>query len=308
MSRGNWLTALLVSLAGSFLSAAVMAQDMRLGDLLIDGEPWELVGEGYTFTEGPAADLHGNLYFTDTFKGKIHRITPDGQIEVFVDKSGGCNGLMFGPDGRLYGCQNGKKRIVAYDSAGKESVIAEDVQSNDIVVMKNGAIYFTDPPNHQLWYIAPDGEKRVVDKGLGYPNGLILTPDEGTLVVVDMRSANVYAYRVDPNGDLKFKQPFWTLRTLPGKLDCGADGMSVDSAGRIYVATQLGLQVLDDSGRLGGVIEKPQQAWLANVAFAGENLDTLYAACTNRIFKRKLNAKGIRYFASPSGKSAAGGQ
>ncbi len=217
MSRGNWLAVLLVSLAGSFLSAAVIAQDMRLGDLLIDGEGWELVGEGYTFTEGPAADLDGNLYFTDTFKGKIHRLTPDGKVEVFVDKSGGCNGLMFGPDGRLYGCQNGKKRIVAYDSAGKESVIAEDVQSNDIVVMKNGAIYFTDPPNHQLWYIAPDGEKRVVDKGLGYPNGLILTPDEGTLAVVDMRSADVYAYRVEPNGDLKFKQAFWTLAHRTGQ-------------------------------------------------------------------------------------------
>jgi sugar lactone lactonase YvrE len=305
MWRGNWLTASIVLLACSVLTSAAVAQDMRLGDLLIDGEGWELVGEGYTFTEGPAADLQGNLYFTDTFRGKIHRVNTEGKVEVFVDKSGGCNGLMFGPDGRLYGCQNGKKRIVAYDSAGKESVIAEDVQSNDIVVMHNGGIYFTDPPNHQVWYIAPSGEKRVVDKGLGYPNGLILTPDESTLVVVDMRSADVYAYRIATNGDLQLRQAFWTLRTLPGKLDCGADGMTVDSAGRIYVATQLGLQVLDSSGRLGGVIDKPQQAWLANVAFAGPKLDTIYAACTNRVYKRKLNAQGVRYFDPQAAKSAA---
>lgn len=306
MARGNWRLVLLVLLACSTMAVAAVAQDMRLGDLLIEGEGWELVGEGFTFTEGPAADLDGNLYFTDTFKGKIHRLTPEGKVEVFVEKSGGCNGLMFGPDGRLYGCQNGKKRIVAFDSAGAETVIAEDVQSNDIVVLKNGAIYFTDPPNHQVWYIAPSGEKRVVDKGLGYPNGLILTPDEGTLVVVDMRSADVYAYRVEPDGDLTYKQAFWTLRAVPGKLDCGADGMTVDSAGRIYVATQVGLQILDDSGRLGGVIDKPQQAWLANVAFAGPQLDTLYATVTNRVFKRKLNAHGVRYFDVAKAKSAAG--
>jgi sugar lactone lactonase YvrE len=277
---------------------------MRLANLLIDGEDWEMVAEGFTFTEGPAADLQGNLYFTDTFRGRIHRLNADGKAEVFVEPSGGTNGLMFGPDGRLYGCQNAKKRIVAFDAAGKETVIAEGVQSNDIVVLGSGAIYFTDPPNHQVWYISPQGEKRVVDRGLGYPNGLILTPDQGTLVVVDMKSADLFAFRVEPDGSLKFKQRFWTMRTEPGKTDCGADGMTVDSDGRIYVATQVGLQVFDASGRLGGVINKPQSAWLANAAFAGPNLDTLYVACTNRIFKRKLNARGIRYF-DPSGAKPA---
>ena len=297
---------LCLALLLGWLTSTAAAQDMRLGDLLIDGQGWELVAEGFTFTEGPAADLDGNLYFTDVFRGRIHRLDAQGKVEIFVEPSGGTNGLMFGPDGRLYGCQNGKKRIVAFDSSGNETTIADGVQSNDLVVMRNGAIYFTDPSNHQVWYISPQGEKRVVDKGLGYPNGLVLSPDQGTLVVVDMKSADLYAYRVEPDGSLKFKQPFWTMRTLPDKLDAGGDGITVDSEGRLYVATQLGMQVFDTSGRLGGVIDKPQVAWLANAAFAGPKLDTLYVTCTNRVFKRKINAKGVRYFDSPGSKSAGG--
>jgi sugar lactone lactonase YvrE len=299
--RGCW-----IALAVLCSARTAPAQDMRLSNLLVDGQDWELVAEGFTFTEGPAADLEGNLYFTDVFRGRIHRINSQGKAEVFVEPSGGTNGLMFGPDGRLYGCQNGKQRIVAFDSAGKETAVVEGVKSNDLVVMGSGAVYFTDPENHQIWYVSPDGKKRVVDKGLGYPNGLILTPDQGTLVVVDMQSPNVYTYRVEPDGSLKFKQPFYTLRAQPGKLDCGADGMTVDSAGRLYIATQVGLQVLDTSGRVGGVINKPQVAWLSNAAFGGPNLDTLYVTCTNRVFKRKINAHGVRYFDTSSSKPAGG--
>ncbi|MGD9724575.1 MAG: SMP-30/gluconolactonase/LRE family protein [Pirellulales bacterium] len=286
--------------------APAAAQDTRLSTLLIDGEPWQQVAEGFTFSEGPVADADGNLYFTDVFRSKIHRLNAAGQAEEFVSASGGTNGLKFGPDGRLYGCQNGKKRIVAYDSAGKESTIADGVNSNDLAITSAGGIYFTDPGNHQIWYVAPGGEKRVVDKGLGYPNGLTLTPDQGTLVVVDMKSPHLYAFRVEADGSLKFKQPYWTMRSEPGKLDCGADGMTVDTAGRLYVATQLGLQVLDTEGRLGSVIAKPQVAWLSNVCFGGPNRDILYVTCTNRVFKRKINAQGVRVVGEQAAKSAGG--
>ncbi len=284
-----------------FTPGGAAAQDMRLADILIDGEGWELVAEGFAFTEGPAVDLKGNLYFTDVFRGKIYRLNEQGKAEIFVEQSFGTNGMMFGPDGRLYGCQNGKKRIVAYDSAGKDTPIAEDVKSNDLVVARDGAIYFTDPENQQIWYVSPKGEKRVVERGLGYANGIALLPDQGTLVVADMKGMNLWAYRVEPDGGLKFKQPYYTMRLPTGKIDSGADGMKVDAAGRIYVATHLGLQVFDPAGRLSGVIDKPQNAWLANVVFAGPNLDTLYVTCTNKVFKRKVKATGFRYF-DPSGK------
>jgi sugar lactone lactonase YvrE len=285
-----------IVLAGCILLAADPAAAQGLAGLLIDGQDWELVAEGYGFTEGPAVDLKGNLYFTDTFRSKIYRLDDQGKAQVFVDQSFGTNGTMFGPDGRLYGCQNGKKRIVAYDSAAEAATIADDVQSNDLVVTRSGGIYFTDPPNKQVWYIAPGGEKRVVDKGLGYANGLILSPDQSTLVVADMRGTNLWAYAIQPDGSLKFKQPFYTLQVPEGKTDSGADGMTIDTQGRVYVTSHLGLQVFDSQGRLSGIIAKPQTAWLANAVFAGPKLDTLYVTCTNKVYKRKINAQGIRYF------------
>ena len=277
------------------LAAFAAAQNVALPELLVAGQGWELVAEGFTFTEGPAVDAQGRLYFTDVFKSRIHRLNDAGEVETFVEGSGGTNGLMFGPDGRLYGCQNGKKRIVAFDSAGKESVIAEDVKSNDLVVNAAGGIYFTDPENHQVWYIAPGGQKKVVDRGLGFPNGLILWPDQKTLVVADMRGANLWAYRCESDGSLSFKQPFYTMALPTGKSESGADGMTVDSEGRVYVTTHLGLQVFDLQGRLGGVIAKPQTAWLANAVFAGPNLDTLYVTSSAKVYKRKINAAGVRY-------------
>lgn len=293
MSRALFM--LLVAVLALVPRLAV-AQDMALSGVLIDGQGWELVADGFTFTEGPAVDLSGNLYFTDVFRSKIYRLGAQGKPEVFVDQSYATNGLMFGPDGRLYGCQNGKKRIVAYDSSGQGTPIAEDVQSNDLVVTRSGGVYFTDPENHQVWYIPPRGEKRVVDRGLGFPNGLKLWPDQGTLVVADMKGANLWAFRVEADGSLKFKQPYYTMRLPAGKTECGADGMTIDSAGRIYVATQLGLQMFDPTGRLCGVIDKPQNAWLSNAVFAGKNLDTLYVTCMNKVYKRKVKATGLRYF------------
>ena len=269
---------------------------LLLAGLLIDGQNWEVVSQGHTFTEGPAADLAGNLYYTDVFKSKIHRLTPEGKSEVFVDQAYGTNGLMFGPDGRLYACQNGKKQIVAYDDKGEFKVIAEGVLSNDLVVNRAGGIYFTDPVNHQIWYIAPDGEKKVVDKGMQYPNGLVLSPDQGTLYVVDMKDTKLWAFRVAADGSLGMKEAFGDLRVPEGRPDVGADGMTIDSKGQVYVATQLGLQVFDTQGRLVGVIDKPEGAWLANATFAGSELDTLYVTASTKIFKRKINAKGVRYF------------
>ena len=179
--------------------------------VLIDGQGWELVAEGFTFTEGPAVDPQGNLYFTDVFKSKIHRLgDADGKPKSSSSRAAGTNGLMFGPDGRLYGCQNGKKRIVAYDSAGKDTHDRRRREEQRPGRQSpTAAIYFTDPENHQVWYIAPKGEKRVVDRGLGFPNGLILWPDQGTLVVADMqRRRTCGPFAASRDGSLTFKQPY----------------------------------------------------------------------------------------------------
>jgi gluconolactonase len=101
--------------------------------LILDPDSeWQAVSEGHKFTEGPAVDRQGNVFFTDIPNNRIHRIGLDGKVTVFKEDTGGANGLMFGPDGRLYACQDGRKRIVAYAMDGSESVLAEDVRSNDL--------------------------------------------------------------------------------------------------------------------------------------------------------------------------------
>jgi gluconolactonase len=275
-------------------SSVACAQD-TLADILIDGEKWELVAEGFKFTEGPAADASGRLYFSDVPNSKIYRLSDKGEPEIFVANSRGSNGLAFGPDGRLYACQFGKQRVVAYDSSGNETVLARDVLPNDLVVTPDGGVYFTEPDKRTVWYIPPQGGKAIpVDKDIQRPNGIVLWPKRGTLVVADTDGPNLWAFAVDAAGKLSKKEPFYTMLTPPAHSRSGADGMAMDTAGRLYVATFLGIQVFDVQGRLTGVIEKPQAEFLSNVEFAGPKFDTLYATSTDKLFKRKTAVIGAR--------------
>lgn len=280
---------------GLFIPAAATAQDMALSGVLIDGEPWKLVSEGYKFTEGPAADAEGRVYFTDIPNSRIHKIDLDGSVSLFADATANTNGLMFGPDGLLYGCRNGEKKIVVYDRDAKVQIIADDVNSNDLVVAGNGGIYFTDPPGGRVWYIDSKREKRIVAEGLK-PNGIILWPDQGTLVVTDGQEPVLWTFRVEPDGNLSCKDRYYgPLQMLPGSDRPGSDGMTVDAAGRLYVTTRSGLQMFDPTGRLGGTIAKPHAGSLANVCFGGPTLDTLYVTAGDKVFKRRVQATGVRY-------------
>jgi sugar lactone lactonase YvrE len=275
---------------------AVRAQDMPLSQVLLEDEPWELVAEGYQFTEGPAVNAKGEVFFTDVRASRIHKIDLAGKVTLFAKNTARTNGLMFGTDGKLYGCRNGDRQIVAYSADGKYEVVAEDVNSNDIVVGSDGSIYFTDPSNEQVWFISPDRKtKKVVVKGFR-PNGVILTADEGTLVVTDSNDALLWTFRVEKNGQLKFKERYYgPLRLLPGRDVPGSDGMTVDKAGRLYVATHAGVQMFDPTGRMGGVIAKPQNKFLSNIVFAGETFDVLYATCTDKVYRRKTKTIGAPF-------------
>jgi sugar lactone lactonase YvrE len=132
-----------------------------------------------------------------------------------------------------------------------------------------------------------------VDEGIEQPNGIILWPDEGTLVVADTAGPYLWTFRIEADGGLAHKQTYYTMRLEPGRRESGADGMTVDSAGRLYVATYAGLQMFDPTGRLGGVIRKPQDAFLSNVAFGGPRLDTLYVTCSDKVYSRKIKATGV---------------
>jgi gluconolactonase len=265
-------------------------------NVLDPDKDWELVSQGHKFTEGPAVDAKGNVFFSDIPNNRIQRIALDGKVTVFKEDSGGANGLMFGPDGRLYACQNGRKRIVAWSRDGKESVLAENVQSNDLAVNSRGEIYFTDPANKRVWFIDARGNRRVVHEGIAFHNGVRFSPDHSFLNVTDTAGRWVWSFLIQPDGALTNGVPFHRLE-IPdevesGLLRSGADGMTVDSEGFLYVATKLGIQICDPAGRVVGILGKPQSTDPSNVVFGGADLQTLYVTSGDKVFRRWIRRKG----------------
>lgn len=262
--------------------------------LLVPGEDWQLISEGHGFTEGPAANLKGEVFFTDIPNSRIHKISLDGKVTVFAEDTGKANGLMFGPDGKLYACASGKKQITAYDDTGKASVFAEGIDANDLSIDQHGNIYATEPGAKQISFISKSGEKRVVDKG-GYefPNGIRLSPDQSLLYVADSRGQFVWSYSVMPDGSLTNKQRYFHLHLPDGSTGSGADGMTVDTNGTLYVTTALGVQFCDQAGRVNGIIRKPQNKWLSNAVFGGADFSDLYVTCGDKVYRRKTTVRGV---------------
>jgi gluconolactonase len=154
----------------------------------------------------------------------------------------------------------------------------------------------TDPS--QVWYISPKGEKRVVDTGLKFSNGLTLSPDQSLLYVADSRSHWVYSYQIKADGGLAYKQRYYHLHVPDTADDSGADGMRVDRDGRLYVATRLGLQVCDQAGRVNCIIPTPNGK-VSNLCFGGADFDTIFATCGDRVYQRKVKVKGAQSFLAP---------
>ena len=296
----NWLPVILIS---SLLAMPqfLAAQDMPLTQVLIEGEDWQSVSKGHRFTDGLTTDADGNLYFADVAAGTtINRIGLDGKLTAVADNAPRISGMHFGPDGRIYACQGGSfGRIVAFDlEAGKMEVVAENVKPNDLVVTSDGHIYFTETGKMQVSHIAPGGAVQAADvaskaAGAQRPNGIALTPDEGTLAVSDYGGRHTWVWRLGKDGSLDLRQPYITLRTPAPALPSKGDGMTTDAVGRYYVTSAVGLQMFDPTGRMGGVIAAPTRQPIVSVAFAGPGHQYLYVAAGDEIFRRKTKTSGV---------------
>jgi sugar lactone lactonase YvrE/enterochelin esterase-like enzyme len=274
----------------------------NLRAILQPGAGWELVAKGYKFTEGPAVNAKGEVFFNDIPDSKTYKISLDGQVSVFLADSKRANGQAFGPDGRLYAV-TGTRQVLAYNAEGKAEVIADGIAGNDIVVRHDGGVYVTHPGGGRepslVWYISPKGEKKVVDKGgVKFTNGVTLSPDQSLLYVADYASHWVYSYQIQPDGSLAHKQRYYHLHVPDTADDSGADGIRVDRNGRLYAATRMGLQVCDQAGRVNAIIPTPNGR-IANLCFGGEKFDTLFATCGDRVYKRKVKVQGAQAFQEP---------
>jgi sugar lactone lactonase YvrE/enterochelin esterase-like enzyme len=276
--------------------------DLTLLKLLLPGEGWRVEAERMGFAEAVCSDAAGNFYFSDLKAPAIYRIGADGSRGRVSEE--GVNGLKLGPDGWLYGCQGSKKRVIAINPVGGEvREIVTGVQPNDLVVTAEGHLYITEAGLRQVTFVDPrSGAVWVADHGLSGPNGLALSPDGGTLAVSEYRGEHVWVYRVELDGTLSAKTPYMTLR-LPidsmGEFRLGepppcesaskADGLCTDWRGRYYVTSALGVQVFDPTGRMCGVLNRPQSsAPLTSCALGGMDKDVLFVTNGDKVYSRRL--------------------
>ena len=274
--------------------------------LLLAAEAAKLHG-GFRFTEGPAADARGEVYFNDIPNQKLFKIDGSGKLTLVRSGTNRANGLFFHGSGALYACEGGAGAVVAYASDGGRRVVADRYKGkrfnapNDLVIDKGGGVYFTDPffgrrkdPLPQgvygVYYVTAKGEVARLVSGLPKPNGILLSPDEKTLYVVCSGQADIMAYRVEKPGVIDKGRRFFSLKQPEGRTNTGGDGLTVDEDGNLYVTSSLGIQVISPDGKLVRVLEFPEKP--ANCTFGGKDRKTLYVTARTSVYTMRLDARG----------------
>ena len=298
--------ALIVTLIACMTGAA-RAEDDKLAAILIPGEDWQPVVEGLGFADGLSCDAPtGNIYFSDLkakapAKPATYMLAPDGtKTLVFEGTHSGTR-----PSGdykTLFAI--GAKKIVAYAlPGGPETLIAENIGTNDLVATREGRIYFTGNGKGQVSMVdIQTKEVKIVDAGnLKNPNGIGLSPDQKTLILSDYGGTNAWTFAIQPNGSLADRKPLMTLKAPEKKPDvAGGDGMAIDAAGRAYITSALGLQIFAPTGELLGILPKPKEAApLVSCTFGGKELNYLYIANGDTIYRRKVQVKGVSFEVKP---------
>lgn len=272
------------------------AQDTSLREYLIDGEPWKVAVEGMVFTDGLCVDAAGNLFYTDVKEGKgIYKWdAATGKTSLALDNLPGISGLQIGPDGDFYACHNREQRVIAIKPDGQVRVLVTGVKCNDLAVTKKGFVYFTETPTSSVHVITPDGRHRVAaENSVVKPNGITLSPDEQTLYVSEHGGTKVWAWQIQNDGSLAGGGPFMTMRLAAGRETAQGDGATTEAKGRIFVTSEIGIQIFDPAGRLAGVIDKPDPAGkVVSVEFAGASHDRLFVAAGDKIYSRQLKTPG----------------
>jgi len=290
--------AFLIGTAGCEQGFWEMGQERaRTIPILAEGAAVEKLAGGFSFTEGPAADIEGNVYFTDIPNNRIHKWSVDGKVSVYKEDTGGANGLFFTEGGDLLACSGGRGVVVRIDKDKDIYVLADKFRGkkfnspNDLWIDPQGGVYFTDPRYGSrenlpqscegVYFIRQSGEvMRVVDD-MVRPNGVIGTADGKRLYIADHGGGKTWVYDIKRDGTLSNKKLF---------VEKGSDGMTIDEDGNIYLTTDA-VEVFNDKGELVERIEVPERP--ANVCFGGRDGKTLFITARTGLYSIKMQVKGI---------------
>ncbi|MBK5721988.1 SMP-30/gluconolactonase/LRE family protein [Dysgonomonas sp. Marseille-P4677] len=294
-----------VSLNCFLLVLTFNCHSQNKSNIIASGAKVEKLADGFSFTEGPAVDKEGNVYFTDQPNNLILKWSTEGELTTFHKDPGRANGLYFDLDGYLLSCSDAENELWSIDIEGNHKILISDFEGaklngpNDLWVHPSGGIYFTDPlykrnywtrnpemqqPGEYVYYLAPDREKLIrVETDLKKPNGIIGTPDGKRLYVADIGADETYVYDIKKDGTLSNKKLFTSL---------GSDGMTIDSMGNIYL-TGKGVSVFNPQGEQ--IEHIPIEAnWTANICFGGKDMKTLFITASQYLYSLQMNVGGAR--------------
>ena len=267
----------------------------------------KLAAEGFKFTEGPAVDASGNVFFTDQPNDRIMKWTAaTGSVDTFMQPCGRANGLYFDREGNLIACADEKGELRRIDVKTKDfTVLLDGFEKklfngpNDVWVDPKGGMYFTDPfykrdywqnrekpeQEKQRLYFLPKGAKAPIsaDDTLIRPNGIIGSPDGMRLFAADIADQKTYQYEITADGMLVNRKLFCEM---------GSDGMTLDASGNLYL-TGKGVTVFDKDGKKLGVIPVAE-SWTANVTFGGPDLKTLFITAMDSVYTLEMAVAGTR--------------
>lgn len=272
-------------------------------NLVMKGATLVKVSDQFKFTEGPATDKKGNIYFTDQPNDKIWKYGIDNKLSLFMDKTNRSNGLYFDKKGRLISCADEKNELLAITLSKQVTVLLSAEEGNrlngpnDLWIDQQGGIYFTDPYyQRNYWvrkkpdlkgqyvYYLPKGSANpfIVDSLMQQPNGIVGTPDGRHLFVADIRAGKTYQYEIGANGVLLNRQLF---------VNMGSDGMTLDNKGNLYL-TGKGVTIFNQLGNKIGNIAVPSN-WVGNICFGGKHRSTLFITASESVYTLQMNVKGV---------------
>ena len=263
-------------------------------------KPWEQIEGTYESIASPAGDREGNVYFADPRGNRIFQSNPAGKVTLFKENSNGATALRFGADGRLYAAQPEQKRIVSYGPGGEEKIVATGVVANDLALTQNNDIYFVSTAAKSLGLVRAGSQKAVLFglSGMTSPAVLTLSADQAFVEVGDSESKFSWSFQISQEGGPINGEPFFRVDMPELTPSSQIAGATVDSIGQVYFATALGIQFCEQNGRCAGILAKPElHGALSGIAFGGPNLDWLYAAEGNKLYRRQVKSRGVAAWA-----------